>query len=162
MTLRGAWCTVLLMALVAVTLPIVAAWPQNAKPDLSITSVFPGPANTNRFCIGRANSVYVTVNRQGGEAFTGPIAVWLTGQSLTGTLPAGSMQRIEYVRGASSWLVIFRDVVVSADWRTREPAFTVIVNPETEGRREILESNYNNNSYRLSLLEHTDWSRKCS
>ena len=42
-----------------------------------------------------------------------------------------------------------------------DPLFTVVVNPETDGRHSIVESNYNNNSFTLKLSEHTDWGRKC-
>ena len=135
---------------------------QRAKPDFFVTAAWAGPASVGRFCIGTTNSIYVTVRRQGGSAFEGPIAVWLTGRSLTGTLPAGAMQRIEYIPGASSWLVIFRDVPVAAEWRSLDGFFTVVVNPETQGKRGIIESNYNNNSYSMPLKDHTDWSHKCS
>ena len=135
---------------------------QSAKPDFLVTAAWPGPASVNRFCMGSANRIYVTVRRLGGSAFEGPIEVWLTGRSLTGTLPAGARQRIEYITGASSWLVIFRDVPVAAEWRSLDGSFTVIVNPEMNGRRGIVESNYNNNSYSMPLKDYADWSRKCS
>ena len=135
---------------------------QGAKPDFFVTAAWAGPARVGRFCIGNTNRIYVTVRRQGGSTFEGPIAVWLTGRSLTGTLPAGAMQQIEYVPGASSWLVIFRDVPVAAEWQRLDGFFTVIVNPETKGKRGISESNYNNNSYSMSLKDHTDWGHRCS
>jgi hypothetical protein len=132
-----------------------------AKPDFFVTAAWPGPANVSRFCIGNANRLYVTVRRQGGSGFDGPIAVWLTGRSLTGTLPVGAMQQIEYIPGANSWLVIFRDIPIAAEWKALDGFLTVIVNPEANGKRSIVESNYNNNSYSMSLRNHADWSRKC-
>ena len=134
---------------------------QEAKPDLSVTSVFAGPATESRFCVGNTNRLYVTVRREGGAAFSGPIPIWLAGRGLTGRLPTGGIQHIDYVRGASSWLVIFRNVRIDSEWRTADALFTVIVNPETGGRHSIAESNYNNNSYTLKVSDHTDWSRKC-
>jgi hypothetical protein len=132
-------------------------------PDLLITSVMPGAVRSNRFCVGSTNRLYVTVRRQGGASFAGPISVWLSARSATGdALPASGLQRIDYVTGASSWLVIFRDVPVASDWRARDAAFAVVVNPEVDGTRPIAESNYNNNSYTLPLKDHTDWSRRCS
>ena len=126
-----------------------------------MTSVFAGPASESRFCTGSSNRVYVTVRREGGAAFSGPIPVWLVGRGLAGRLPTGGLEKIDYVRGASSWLVIFRNVRVDSEWRSADPLFTVVVNPETDGRHSIVESNYNNNSFTLKLSEHTDWGRKC-
>lgn len=135
---------------------------QDARPDLSVTNVFAGPASEARFCIGITNSVYVTVRREGGSGFAGPIPVWLLGRGVAGQLPMAGLEKIDYVRGAHSWLVIFRNVRVAGEWRSADPLFTAVVNPEIDGRRSIVESNYYNNSYTLKLDGHTDWSRKCT